>query len=209
LSNNGSGAAPGPAQVSFSPDGEVLVVTEKNTNLVDTFPVDEDGMAGSVTTHPSAGVTPFGFAFTRRGTLIVSEAAGGAANASSASSYDVAQDDFASISAAVPTQQTAACWAVATKNGKYAYTANAGSGSLSLYGVGRDGGLTLLRSAAGSTGAGSHPSDMALSNNSRFLYALANVTQSIGAFEVRADGSLSAVNGASGLPATAVGLAAW
>ena len=209
LSNNGSGAAPGPAQISFSPDGAALVVTEKNTNLVDTFQVGEDGVAGDVTTHPSAGVTPFGFAFTRDGTLIVSEAAGGAVNASSASSYDVSQDDFALISAAVPTQQTAACWAVATKNGKYAYTANAGSGSLSLYGVGRDGGLTLLSSAAGSTGAGSHPSDMALSNNSRFLYALANVTQSIGAFAVQADGSLSAVGGASGLPATAVGLAAW
>ncbi len=209
LSNNGSGAAPGPAQISFSPDGAVLVVTEKNTNLVDTFRVDEDGADGSVTTHPSAGVTPFGFAFTGQGTLIVSEAAGGAANASSASSYTVSPDNFALISAAVPTHQTAACWAVATQNGKYAFTANAGSGTLSLYGVGRHGGLTLLESAAGSTGAGSHPSDMALSNNSRFLYTLANVTQSIGAFEVRGDGSLSAVSGASGLPATAVGLAAW
>src|SRR5512143_4003373 len=77
LSNNGSGAAPGPSQISFSPDGGVLVVTEKNTNLVDTFQVDEDGMAGNVTTHPSAGATPFGFAFDNQGTLIVSEAAGG------------------------------------------------------------------------------------------------------------------------------------
>ena len=67
--------APGPAQVSFSPGGEVLVVTEKGTNLIDTFRVDEDGLAGQVVTHPSAGVTPFGFAFTRNGTLIVSEAA--------------------------------------------------------------------------------------------------------------------------------------
>ncbi len=209
LSNNGTGAAPGPAQISFSPDGAVLVVTEKNTNLIDTFEVDEDGMAGNVTTHPSAGVTPFGFAFTRRGTLIVSEAAGGAVNASSASSYDVSEDSFALISAAMPTRQTAACWAVATKNGKYAYTANAGSGSLSLYGVGRAGGLTLLDSAAGSTGAGSHPSDMALSSDSHFLYTLANVTRSIGAFEVQANGNLNAVGGASGLPATAVGLAAW
>jgi len=209
LSNNGNGAAPGPAQISFSPDGEVLVATEKGTNLIDTFPVDEDGVAGSVTTHPSAGTTPFGFAFTKRGTLIVSEAAGGAANASSASSYDVSADNFESISAAVPTQQTAACWAVATKNGKVAYTANAGSGSISLYTVNRDGALTLRSSVAGFTGATSHPSDMALSHNSQFLYVLANVTQAIGAFAVQGDGSLVAVTGASGLPATAVGLAAW
>jgi 6-phosphogluconolactonase len=209
LSNNGAGAAPGPAQVSFSPDGEVLVVTEKNTNLIDTFSVDEDGMPGNVMTHPSAGVTPFGFAFGKHGTLIVSEAAGGAANASSTSSYHVAEGGFELISAAVPTQQTAACWAVATKNGKFAYTANAGSGSISLYGVSRDGGLTLRSSAAGFTGTTSHPSDMALSHNSRFLYVLANVTQSIGAFEIQADGSLTAISGVSGLPASAVGLAAW
>ncbi len=209
LSNNGSGAAPGPAQISFSPDGEVLVVTEKATNLIDTFPVNEDGVAGNVTPHPSAGATPFGFAFTRRGTLVVSEAAGGAANASSTSSYDVSNDGLEVISAAVPTQQTAACWAVTTKNGKYAYTANAGSGSISLYRVGRDGELTLRSSAAGFTGATSHPSDMALSHNSQFLYVLANNTQSIGAFAVQGDGSLVAINGVNGLPATAVGLAAW
>jgi hypothetical protein len=115
LSNNGVGAAPGPAQIEFSPDGEVLVVTEKATNLIDTFEVDEDGAASQVMTHPSAGMTPFGFAFTRHGTLIVSEAVGGAVNASSASSYDVSEDGIELISAAVPTQQSAACWAVARR----------------------------------------------------------------------------------------------
>jgi 6-phosphogluconolactonase (cycloisomerase 2 family) len=209
LSNNGSGAAPGPAQISFSPAGDVLVVTEKNTNLIDTFRVDKDGAAGNVTTHPSAGATPFGFAFTDRGTLIVSEAAGGAANASSASSYEVSKSNFALISAAVPTHQTAACWAVTMNNSKYAYTANAGSGSISLYGVGRDGVVTLRNSVAGFTGATSHPSDMALSHDSQFLYVLANNTQSIGAFAVQGNGSLTAVSGAGGLPAAAVGLAAW
>jgi 6-phosphogluconolactonase (cycloisomerase 2 family) len=209
LSNNGVGAAPGPAQIEFSPDGEVLVVTEKATNLIDTFEVDEDGAAGPAVTHPSAGVTPFGFAFTRHGTLIVSEAVGGAVNASSASSYDVSEDGIELISAAVPTQQSAACWAVATKNGKYAYTANAGSGSISLYGVGRDGVLVLRSSVAGFTGANSHPTDMALSHDSQFLYVLANTTQSIGAFAVQSDGSLTAVSGAGGLPVSAVGLAAW
>jgi 6-phosphogluconolactonase len=209
LSNNGVGAAPGPAQISFSRDGDVLVVTEKGTNLIDTFPVQKHGLAGNVTTHPSAGATPFGFAFAKHDTLVVSEAAGGAANASSASSYAVSDHGLALISAAVPTQQTAACWAVATQNGKYAYTANAGSGSISLYQVDHGGAITLRNSIAGSTGATSHPSDMALSRDSQFLYVLANATQSIGAFAVQGDGSLTAVSGASGLPATAVGLAAW
>jgi 6-phosphogluconolactonase len=209
LSNGGVGAAPGPAQISIGPNGDILVVTEKGTNLIDVYAIDENGLASNAITHASSGATPFGFAFTKRGTLIVSEAVGGAANASTTSSYDVSGDGFELISASVPTNQTAACWAVATKNGKYAYTANAGSGSISVYGVGRDGGLTLLNSVAGFTGVGSHPSDMALSNNSHYLYALANATQSIGAFEVKSDGSLTIVNGASGLPASAAGLAAW
>ena len=37
-----SGAGAGPAQVSFDPRGETLVVTEKATNLIDTYEVDDD-----------------------------------------------------------------------------------------------------------------------------------------------------------------------
>ncbi|MBI5565931.1 MAG: beta-propeller fold lactonase family protein [Chloroflexi bacterium] len=209
LSNNGVGAAPGPAQIEFSPDGEVLVVTEKATNLIDTYAVDEDGLAGSVTTHPSAGVTPFGFAFTRRGTLIVSEAAGGAVNASSASSYDVSADGFELISAAVPTNQTAACWVVVTKNGKYAYTTNTGSGSISGYRVSKDGSISLVNSQSGLTGTGSSPIDAALSRNSQYLYTLNAGAHTIAGFGVNADGSLISIGGVSGLIAGAVGLAAW
>ena len=208
LSNNGLGAAPGPAEISFSSTGDALAVTEKNTNLIDTFPIDRNGRPGAITTHASAGATPFGFAFARHGALIVSEAAGGAPNASSASSYRVSEHGFALISAAVPTEQTAACWLVTTDNGRFAYTANAGSGSLSLYAVGGDDALTLLKSVAGFTGATSHPSDMALSQGHQFLYVLANNTQSIDVFAVLGDGSLTPLGGNGGLPASAVGLAA-
>lgn len=209
LSNNGVGAAPGPAQVSFSPDGAVLVVTEKATNLIDTYAVDEEGVAGAVTTHPSAGVTPFGFAFAGRSTLVVSEAAGGAVNVSSASSYDVSGAGFELISAAVPTGQTAACWAVATKNGKYAYTTNAGSGSIAAYRVNGDGTIELLDGQAGLPGAGSTPIDAALSVDSQYLYTLNAGAHSITGFAVNADGSLTLIGGASGLIAGTVGLAAW
>src|SRR5439155_1643180 len=40
-----SGTNVGPAQVSFSPDGRRLVVTEKNTNLLDVYAVDANGVA--------------------------------------------------------------------------------------------------------------------------------------------------------------------
>lgn len=70
-----SGAATNPAQVSFSPDGGRLVVTEKATNLLDAYPVSANGIAGPPSTLTSAGGTPFGFAFGLHGVLFVSEAA--------------------------------------------------------------------------------------------------------------------------------------
>ena len=39
-----SAANTDPAQISFSQDGNVLVVTEKTTNVVDTFTVNDDGL---------------------------------------------------------------------------------------------------------------------------------------------------------------------
>ena len=206
LSNGGTGASPGPAQVSFSPDGDMLVVTEKATNLIDTYEVN-DGVAGPPVTHPSAGVTPFGFAFGRRDHLIVSEAFGGAAGASAMSSYKVDNDELEVISPSVATTQTAACWVVISKNGKYAYTTNTGSGSISSYRIEKNGAITLLDAQAGLTGDGSRPIDMALSNNGRYLYALGAGSHTISIFRVKEDGSLVALGNVS-VPAGAVGLAA-
>ena len=74
VSNGGVGAAPALAQIAFSSDGSTLVVTEKSTNLIDTYAV-ENGVASAPVPHPAAGLTPFGFAFDRHGHAIVSEAA--------------------------------------------------------------------------------------------------------------------------------------
>lgn len=199
-----SGAA-GPAQVQFSPGGELLVVTEKATNMIDTYTVDHDGIAHGPVAQPSSGSTPFGFAFDKRGLLIVSEAFG------AVSSYGV--DENGTLQVVSPSaldHQSAPCWIAVTKNGRYAYTANAGSGSISGYHVAPDGRLTLLDAdgLTGSTGAGSHPIDMDLSQNSQYLYVLTSGNGGIAAFGVQSDGSLVSLSGAGGLPASVVGLAA-
>jgi 6-phosphogluconolactonase len=208
LSNGGVGAAPGPAQIQFSPDGNTLLVTEKVTNLILTYAVGHSGAASGAASHPSAGTTPFGFAFGLQDTLVVSEAFGGAPNASAASSYDVRGSSVQLVSASSPTHQTAACWVAVTKNGKYAYTTNAGSGSVTGYAVGRDGGLTLL-DASGQTGlTGAGPSDVALSNNGQFLYVLAGGAHQVVGFAVQSDGGLVSLALPAGIPAGAVGIAA-
>lgn len=199
-----------PAQVSLTRDGQALVVTEQLTSLIDTFVVGDDGLADDQKTFQSAGIQPFGFDVGQRERVFISEAAGGVANASSASSYEISEEgDLAVISGAVPTQQTAACWLIASHDGRFVYTANAGSGSISGFRVGHQGSLELLDAdgRTGVTGDGSHPADLAQSRDGRFLYSLNNGNGTISAFRVKADGSLQSLMVLSGLPTTAAGLA--
>jgi 6-phosphogluconolactonase len=204
------GAAADPAQIGFSSDGELLVVTEKAGNRLNTYIIDENGFPGAPIDNPSNGMTPFGFAFNNAGTLIVSEAFGGAPNQSAVSSYTVSEDGVLSvISGSVPDLQTAACWIVTTNNGKFAFASNTGSGNVSSYRVsGEDGTLTLVNSVAGDTGAGSAPIDMALNNSSRFLYVLGGASQSVASFRVERNGNLTSIDSDGGLPLGAQGIAA-
>jgi 6-phosphogluconolactonase len=206
-----SSAAAAPAQVEFSPDGDVLVVTERNTNTISTYRVGREGLASGPIVNVSAGATPFGFAFDNRSRLLVSEAFGGAPDASATSSYILHDDGtLAIVSASVRTTETAACWVVVTNSGRYAYVTNTGSGTVSGYAVAPDGSLTLLDAdgRTGVTGPGSSPIDAAFDAASRFLYILNDGTNSLSVFAVNADGSLDPLPGVSGLPPAAAGLAA-
>jgi 6-phosphogluconolactonase len=202
-----SAASVGPAQIQFNPTGGVLVVTEKATNVIDTYAVGDDGLASGPIVQASAGATPFGFDFDRSGHLIVSDAFGGAAGQSALSSYSLsAAGALSAITPLAPDGQTAACWVVITKNGRYAYTTNTGSNNVSSYTIGQEGSLALLSGVAGTTGAS--PIDAALARNSRHLYTLDSGSNAISAFEVEADGTLVPLAGLAGLPAGSVGLAA-
>jgi 6-phosphogluconolactonase (cycloisomerase 2 family) len=205
-----SGSGTGPAQVGFSPDGRTLVVTEKATNQILTYGVNHHGVAYGPDTTPSSGMTPFGFAFDGRGTLVVSEAFGGAANASAVSSYrEKYHQKLKVVSASVQSGQTAACWIVITGNGKYAYCTNAGTGNISGYDIDSHGKLRLLHDGiSGVTGTGTSPIDMSLSKDSRYLYALNSGTMAIAIFAVRHDGTLEDMGSIGGLPAGVNGLAA-
>jgi 6-phosphogluconolactonase len=204
-----SGPAVDPAQVEFSPDGRLLALTEKATNTIDLYTVDRrSGLASASDPQPSAGQTPFGFAFDPHGRLIVSEAFGGATDASAVSSYDVGRGGLDPVSPSVRTTETAACWIVVTRNGRFTYTTNTGSASITGYRIGRGGELELL-DEDGRTGAtGPMPIDMALAGHSRFLYALNAGDGLISGFRVRFDGGLVPLGRTPGMPQGASGLAA-
>jgi 6-phosphogluconolactonase len=204
------GAGADPAQIDFDQSGELLVVTEKAGNRLNTYIIDDDGLPSAPIDNASNGMTPFGFAFNNANTLVVSEAFGGAINQSAVSSYDASASGILSvISGSVPNSQTAACWVVITNNGKLAFVSNTASGTISSYRVNAENGsLTLLNPVAANTGMGSAPIDMTLSVNSRILFVHLAGTQSVVSFRIGGNGNLTPVDTAGGLPLGAQGIAA-
>jgi len=201
-----SAPSPGPAQIAFSPDGKLLVVTEKGTNKIDTFVV-ANGVAGPVNAQASAGTTPYGFAFSSGGQLVVSEAQGGAAGASTASSYSLSSTDgtITAVSSAVASSQSAACWLAVA--GTHAYVSNAHSNDLSSYTIGSDGSLALVGNGnAAATGNG--PLDAAATAAGDFLYVLDSGDSAITIYAVAGDGTLTKRSDFTGIPQHATGLIA-
>lgn len=195
-------SATGAAEIAFSPDGSVLVVTEKNTNTIDAYTVGPDGVAGPPVSHPSQGGVPYGFAFAPRGELIVSEAATG-----SLSSYLPGPfGQWVVLSSSVPDYQGAPCWVAIGDDGHIAFTTNAHTNSISSYSIARNGTIALQTEIAASTD--STPTDMALSGDGQTLYVYDAGAHEIQGFQVGWDGSLSDISTVGGLPPSAEGLVA-
>ena len=79
LTTNTSGGA----SLAFSLDGHFLAVTERLTNDIDVFAVNNDGTLGNIVTFTEGGAGTFSLSFASNGALIVSETGG----ASSACEY--------------------------------------------------------------------------------------------------------------------------
>ncbi len=198
-----SGSATNPAQIGFSTDGRFLVVTERATNIIDVYPVNDEGVAGSLVTSASSGPTPYGFAFDLRNHPIVSEATN-----STLSSYRLSSAGASVISASVPTGGIAACWVVVTPNGRWAFDSNAHGGTISSFAIHSTGAISLVASVAANTGTGSAPLDLATTSDGSFLYVNLAGSHALMGYRIGRGASLSAVSGSPSLPAAASGLAA-
>src|SRR5690348_1858421 len=128
-----------PAQISFTVDSGGLIATERGTNSISSYVIDEHGYAEGPETIKSSGQTPYGFDFAPDGSLIVSEAFGGAMGAAAASSYAVSgAGELRVISGSVGNTRSEVCWAVVTKDGRFAYVTNFGDGTVSSYEITAD-----------------------------------------------------------------------
>jgi 6-phosphogluconolactonase (cycloisomerase 2 family) len=186
--------ASGAAQVSVTPDGRSLVVSERLANRLETLPLDADGRPGEPVVTPSSGAVPFGFGITQRGILVVSEA-----GASSVSSYRATGGTLGTVTASLPVGQGAACWVAVSPTGRFAYTGNA-SGSISGFAIGHDGALTPLDDDGLGAALVPSPRDLDFDASGRYLHAISPGNATTGGqvttYRVGPDGSLTPVGSA-------------
>jgi 6-phosphogluconolactonase len=195
-----SNSAPG--AIAFSPDGKFLAVSEKQTSKLDVFNVESDGTLSSAVVTPSAGPGEFAISFAPNGTALVSETGpAGQVNASAISSYAVLPGGSLSpISTSVPTLGAATCWQVTTPDGRFVYTANSGTATISGYSIGGDGKLTPLPGTIqGANPSGAANIDLAISSDGKFLYTLNTGNGTVGIFAIQKDGALTNHGPADGL----------
>jgi 6-phosphogluconolactonase len=194
------------ASLAFSGDGRYLVVTERATNSIDVFKVLAGGRLSPVTVNPSVGPGAFSVVFAPNGAVLVSETGAGGPNSSAISSYSIVDDGkLLPISTSVPTLGSATCWNVVTPDGRFVYTSNAGTSSISGFAIKSNGELTSLQSTVvGQNPAGSANLDITISADGRFLYSLNAASGAVGMFEIQShDGSLVNLGTQAGLPAGA------
>lgn len=196
-----------PAQVSFTPDGAKLLVTEKGTNILDLFAVRGDGRSNGPAIEQSSGRTPFGFAFGPSGSVVISEVENRLPLKATVSSYKLAGRPLGlePVSPVVPNNQSGACWVAIT--GTTPWVVNTGSATISAYQVGADGSLTLVDADAAFTGDATSPIDLAASIDGKFLYVLKSATGEIAAFEINGS-SLTPLFTQGGLPLSIQGIVA-
>lgn len=129
---------------------------------------------------------------------------------SAVGSLSISPTGAAAITGSVPTTETAACWIQITPDGRFAYTTNTGSGTITGYSIAATGALTRLTAGgqSGSTGMNTQPLDMAYADG--YLYALTAGDRGIHAFHVAADGTLMPSGSITGVfPVSVTGLAAF
>ena len=187
-------------QIAISPDGNWIIVTNRDSNQIDVIPLQQNHVPGTPVTANSAGTGPFGFAFADAAHLYISESGAGTTSA-----YDLnSQGNLLTLSAAVPTHQQTTCWLAITPDGTLVYVTNTVSSSVSSYHIAADGTLSLLISVAATTAGPSL--DLIIDKGGSYLSVL-TATGSIETYSIAAtSGALTSIQTLSGLPTGTNGL---
>ena len=193
------------AQISFSPSGDALLISEKATNKITAFKVSGNGVAHNKVVNNSVGNTPFGFDFARGQYMIVSNADGGTPATSSCTSYK--NLDYLHINAVngkVNNGQTAVCWVATTSFGRYAFVTNTGSNTISAYYIDQSGRLYLVPWV--NEQAGEKPADIIVSSDNEYVYNINGGNNTLGEYKRKSSSKLENIGYISSIPDFSAGL---
>jgi 6-phosphogluconolactonase len=181
-------AAPG--DVLFNGTGTKLVGTRVGTSQIDSFTV---GFGGRLTAAPGSpfpaqGLGPFGSEFrpTNPSQLFVSNAHNTAADSGTVSAFTDSVRGTLTPVAGSPfaDDQMAPCWVEITHDGRFLFTVNTASGTISRFSIAPGGTLTLLGSTPVAAAGGVGAVDARLSPDGRYLYVDESKIGSVGIFAV-------------------------
>lgn len=178
-----------PGDVLFNSTGSVLVGTRVNSSQIDSFKVGRDGRLTPAPGSPFAaqGPGPFGSEFrpTNPSQLFVSNAHGGPRAgtvsafrlAADASLHSIGRSPFADL-------QTAPCWVEISHDGRFLFTVNTASATISRYRISFGGSLTLIGRTPLRGQVGLTPTDARLSPDGTSLWVLDPGTDDVSGFAV-------------------------
>ncbi|WP_312441581.1 lactonase family protein [Lacrimispora sp.] len=173
-----------PACIVINKNGNIIAVSEQNTNLISVFTVQPDGTLTGPVVSNSSGSGPFGSVFYTNEILLVTEV-----GINALSSYKVNHNGTLSvISPSVLNFQSATCWVTLSENRRFAYTSNAGSHTITTYEVDCNGHLMISNIIYSTKDGSGAPIDSGVC--SRNLYALNGNEGSISVFLTDRDGKL-------------------
>ncbi len=169
------------AMIGFDHDSRTLTVSQRGAifnpvtgefigtgpDLIDVFRM-HNGRPGPAIQHPSVGEDPFGFAYTRRDHLVMSDS--GIFGTATTYDLDSHSGDLTPIGH-VATGGKAPCWVVLTNDDKFAYITNSlfPPPAISIMSIGRHGEIALIGTAPTTNNAAL---DEDSSDDGRFLYVL-------------------------------------
>jgi DNA-binding beta-propeller fold protein YncE len=188
-----------PAQISFTPDGQHLVITTKgNGSLIDVFTMRADGRpSDTFVANPAGSPVPFGFTFDDCGHLVVTDAP-----TSALATYTVQSDGTITPIASLPDGEADMCW-VDQVAGHF-YVTDTGSDNITGYDIDNAGTPTIFTKIATRGG----PTDLIGTRDGGFVYAQVGGAGGIDGFRVKPDGTLAQIitlsdlHGMEGIAAT-------
>ncbi len=227
-------ATSGCAQVSFTPDGKTLVVTERlaqpnrlgqtrsdnevvdDEGVIDTWVVGRNGRLQRPRVFDATGQGPFGFTFLKNGALLTTEQFDGpnGPGRGGAASYTTGPSGvIAPSSGSVRNGGTDTCWFVAADSQTIGFaTSFFGEGRISSYALDGDGIAGLIDPVATSAtddatadGVELGSSDLSFSGESEYLYQLNSLNGTINVWANDGSGSLTFVEQQTPFPQPAFG----